>query len=342
MGTLRARSRGAHLAAALAFWASLALAVPLAAQDPPAAPSEADKARAVNKYDEGVEAFKKRRYKDAVDAFLAADSIAKSGSFAYNIMLSYEQMGDTALSLRWAREYLRRKPGAPDATEIKKRCEGYEAELQKKGVQQVTVMSNVAGATVLIDGKPVGVAPWTGEIAPGNHKLSLQMRDYDDAETQFTMAETHAMDVRLDLTHAKPAAVVPPPPPTTSTPPGAESPKEAPARIGPVTWAGYGVGAAALIVGAATGGASLAKQATIRQACPDHACDASLQGDHDRVIALANASNAMFVLAGVGVAVGTVGLVLDLRKPSAAPAASDGASLRTRIGPGTLGLEGSF
>lgn len=277
-------------------------------------------------YKLGVQAFGKGRYKDAVDYFLAADRIAKSASFAYNAMLAYEQMGDSAQALRWGREYLRRKPDARDADDVKRRDAGFEQALQKKGVQQLTVLSNVEGATATVDDTAVGVTPWTGELPPGNHRLALQKRGYRDGEIHFLLADAHAMDVRLDL-----AALADTTPPPAAT---------APSPVLPIVmWSGYGLAGAGLIIATATGGASLAKQRTIASQCVDHRCSADLQPEHDQVIALANASNAFFGLAAAGAVTGTVALVLRLQAAKAEPAS---ARVEPLVGPGFAGVAGAF
>ncbi len=337
------------LYAALLAMAVMAVHETASAQANKAAVSDADKERALEKYNQGVEAFAQHRYKDAVDYFLAGDAIARSASFAYNIMLAYEQMGDAALALRWGREYLRRKPGAPDADDVKKRDAAFEQQLQKKGVQQVTIASNVDGATAVVDHTAVGVTPWTSELTPGNHRLALQKRGYADAELHFALADTHAMDVRLEMSPAvapppvvAPAAIAPSAPAATVAP-AAPSPREpGPRLLSVVAWSGFGLGAASLVVATATGGASLAKQSAIRSHCPDHACSADLQADHDRVIALANASNAFFVIGGAAIVTGTVALIFDLHRRNAPEAAPASAYVRPLIGLGAVGVEGRF
>src|SRR5690606_25417412 len=125
-------------------------------------PSEEAKARALEKYEQGSAAFQRRRYKDAVDLFLEADAIAQSPAFAYNIGLAYREMGDDANALRWLREYMRRAPRDDDRRFVASYVNKLERRLMAKGVQQLTVMSEPAGATLVIDGEPKGVTPWTG------------------------------------------------------------------------------------------------------------------------------------------------------------------------------------
>ena len=42
----------------------------------------------------------------------------------------------------------------------------------------------------MIDDRPVGVAPWTGEILPGRHEVMLRFQGYQDAQQEFDLAAT--------------------------------------------------------------------------------------------------------------------------------------------------------
>jgi hypothetical protein len=64
-------------------------------------------------------------------------------------------------------------------------------------------------------------------------------------------------------------------------------------------------------------------------------CPPSAEADRDRSLTTAHISTASFAVAGVGIAVGIIGLVLD------APYASDSA-LRVELGPGSLVLRGEL
>jgi tetratricopeptide (TPR) repeat protein len=175
--------------------------VPLAsAQAPdPGARAAQDKARAMAKFEEGSRAFDQKRFKDAIDLFLEADLIIQHPAFAYNASLAYEAMGDVAAALKWAREYLYRSPAADDKAQVEASIKRFELRLREKGVQQVTVRSTPAGATVLVDGAPVGVTPWTGEIAPGAHALELRRRGSADKTQSFEVAPDRALLVELTL-----------------------------------------------------------------------------------------------------------------------------------------------
>jgi hypothetical protein len=119
---------------------------------------------------------------------------------SFNIARSYEKIGDDAGALRWYRDYLRRDPSVKNAGDVQKLVQGLEASLAKKGVQQVTVLSSPAGATVTIDDRPVGVTPFTGEFAPGQHQIGVSLRGYADSQQKVALpADDDLPCVRLPL-----------------------------------------------------------------------------------------------------------------------------------------------
>src|SRR5689334_2986846 len=97
---------------------STARAEPATPPDP--ASDEAKRADAKARYEQGVEAYKKDRFKDAIDLFLEADHLAPSAPLSFNIARSYEKIGDDAGALRWYRDYLRREPNAKNAPDVQK------------------------------------------------------------------------------------------------------------------------------------------------------------------------------------------------------------------------------
>ncbi|MEN9581279.1 MAG: hypothetical protein RJA70_4288, partial [Pseudomonadota bacterium] len=164
-----------------------------------AADGESVVAQAKAAYERAIEAYGQRRYKDAIDLFLRADQLSPNPAFSFNIGIAYEDMGDPALALRYHRAYVRQAPQAADRDEVERRIERLEAKLQEKGVQQVTVLSEPPGATVVVDGQPVGVSPWTGELAPGHHQVALQLRGYKDDVRDFDLPPSRSIDVPVTL-----------------------------------------------------------------------------------------------------------------------------------------------
>jgi tetratricopeptide (TPR) repeat protein len=272
----------------------------------------ADTEAARERFKQGAQAYSDGRYKDAIDLFFEADRLAPNPAFAYNIGLAYEELGDAANALRWYRSYLRDLPGAPDQAEIEPRIVAAEKHLRDRGVQQVTVVSSPQSATVSLDGRRVGVAPFTTELAPGTHQMALELRGFQDAAASFELPADHAIDVALVLHRLPDPASVSRLPVSV---PGSDRAGPAPpwpARIHPVTWATVAVGVAGL--GAALG-FEFARASAVDQA--RHA-PTNLVGkdDYDRARSLETVAK---VAAGIGGAVTLLGGVLvyfDLSAPS--------------------------
>lgn len=312
---------------ALLSRALLALAVLVVAPDwaraAPDAPATsgpkrdaAAKARAQTHYERGAKAYKEGRYKDAIDAFLDAHREYPSPSLSFNAAKAYERMGDNAGALRFYREYLRQKAEAEDRSSVEQKISALEAKLQERGVQQVTVLSNVEGATVRIDGRPMGVVPWTGEILPGKHKANLSSEGYQDADLDFDLVTHRAMDVRVDMLPA---------PKKRAKPEGAQGPVERDTtrrRVRPWTWAAFGLGAAAL------GGALTFE--LMRSSAEDDVRNEETQiARHDAYDRMKSRQTTARVLAGVGgaaVLIGGVLLYFDLSSGGKAPERKVGLS----------------
>jgi len=202
---------------------------------------ERDLQKARQLYEQGVEAYERRRYDEAIDLFKRANLLAPNAAFSFNIGIAYQDAGNVALALRHYRDYLRQVPDAPDRASVLARIKGLEAKLVAVGVQQVTVVTQPANAAIAIDGKPVGLSPWTGELTPGNHELSVELSGHQNVTRDFDLPPAHAIDVSVTLEEkvdAGPAEVARPTTPAVD-PSWYED-------VRPVTWAVLGVGVVAL------------------------------------------------------------------------------------------------
>lgn len=249
------------------------------------APARRDLAKA--KYQQGVEAYQAEHYAEAVRLFLEADSIAPSAALSYNIARAYEKLSDDAQTLRWYRNYLRLSPRAANADEVQKYVRTLSAALAKKGIQQLTVLSTPSGATLTIDGNPVGVTPLTLELPPGKHSALLSARGYVDVVTDFQLTAAAPLDLPVTL----PAA------------PAAPAPVEGARRFGIVPWVTLGAAAACL------GGAVVFEMS--RRSAESSAENQVVQLDYERdVDRMNNRQTGARVLLGVGSALAVTGAAL--------------------------------
>lgn len=114
-----------------------------------------------------------------------------------------------------------------------------------------------------------------------------------------------------------------------------------------VVWGAYGGGAAGLLLGTVTGIVSLSAASRALDLCPTKVnCGEDARPEHDRSIALANASNVGFALAGLGAIGGTVALFVMPGSlfSSVEDAKAKQTSLRVApfVSPTALGLAGTF
>lgn len=302
---LRARSWGWGFLVSM-----LTLSLPAAA-DPESASAEGNpgalRAEAKSKYEEGAAAYTAGRFKDAVDLFLAADHLSPSAPLSFNIARAYEKLADDADALRWYRDYLRRSPDAANGESVRALIATLALSLQRKGIQQITVLSTPAGATVTLDDHPVGVTPWTGETSPGSHRLLLSGRGYADAEREIVLSADVPLDVTVELTRQSPTEA--------SQASAARSPAGPPPgkKLGVVPWVTLGAGGAAL-------GAALTFELLRRSAESDANRNAAIQIPYKQSLETEQSRQTLArVFLGTGGAlVAAGGLMLLLDRPAAA------------------------
>lgn len=273
--------------------------------------SSAAKARAEVFFKNGIKAYRHHHYKDAIDVFLQAQHIYPSPTLSFNTARAYEKLHDSAGALRFYRAYLRQAPDASDEKLVHQRIEKLEATLHKKGVQQLTVLSEPDGATVLIDDRPVGVTPWTGEIYPGRHHLRLRREGYQDAERDFELPDLRAIDVDATLNRAPPPAPSP-----AATPPAATHPPrrdEAPHHgVRLPTWIAFGTGAAALGGAAVFEGLRRGSEGSVKSE-PTQVARASA---YDQMKSRQTTARILAVAGGAALVVGGVLLYVNLSSSS--------------------------
>jgi hypothetical protein len=293
---------------------------------PSGAPQELRR-QAKASYDQGVAAYNAGRFADAVELFLAADRTVPSAALSFNVARAYEQLKMTALALRFYRDYQRREAGPPNAnTEAATlRIAALERALMESGVQQLTVVSVPAGASLSIDGKALGATPWTGELTPGPHQLLLASSGYEETLRQFELPAAHALELRVSLAAR---SVVPAAPPLASTAAQASSadsvrPASAPARakgFGPWPFVALGAGGAALLV---AGGFELSRRSAESDAETPGLPQIDYQERLEAVHARATTARVFALVGGAFAVTGGVLLFLDParhkpQRPSAA------------------------
>lgn len=174
-------------------------AEPHTAKDGTADGETTAQADAKARYQLGVEAYRQRRYEEAIQLFLAADGLAPRAALAFNVARAYEKLEEPSRALQYYRDYLRRGADASNRDEVERRVRELQAALAERGVQQVTVRSKPTGATVSIDGRVRGTTPWTGELPIGSHQLQAQHPDSQPVVVALNLEPSRAQDLELAL-----------------------------------------------------------------------------------------------------------------------------------------------
>lgn len=249
----------------------IALAAPATAAPKKAITPSAEAAahRARVHFDKGMRLYKQARYKDAISQFEAAYKDRPHGVIFFNIAQSYEKLGEIGQALKAYHQYLRALPDAEDRATVGMAMKNLEQRLAATGVQQLLVYSNPDAARVLVDGKPAGLTPYSGEYGLGAHTVAVEIEGY--ALTQRKIELTASASVVLDVTLEQVTQTVPlvqapdtPPVPALTVSPAAvptsEGVQSAPPpppepEAGPRvwTWVAGGVGVAALATAVALG-----------------------------------------------------------------------------------------
>ena len=198
-------------------------------------------AHAKSLFEKGASAYAAGRYYEAIEVFLAVDRLYPNAQLSFNIAKAYDNLGSRPGALRSYREYLRRAPDAPDKDAITTRVHELETALAERGIQQLSVTSDPSDALVLIDDKPVGLTPWTGETWPGRHRIVVQKAGFADRETVMELDPLKAQEVTLELARAAPT-----PPPAPAPVAKHDKPWPLTQKMSVLTWATLATGTAAL------------------------------------------------------------------------------------------------
>jgi tetratricopeptide (TPR) repeat protein len=201
----RSPLRSALFAATVALVAAHAGAEPTSSPSPPegedADPGRIARARAL--FDEGVAAYAAGRYYEAIERFTETARLYPNQQLSFNIAKAYDNLGHRSAALRYYREYLRSSASPPDGASVNSRVEELEQALALRGIQQLSVLSDPPGATVLLDGEPVGLTPWTGETWPGGHRVELRHAGFVTKETVVELDPHRAADLEVRLEPAR-------------------------------------------------------------------------------------------------------------------------------------------
>lgn len=194
---MRARRSAYSLMLAL-----LCAAVPAYAADGPRPEATAPpiaRDRADDVFRQGLAAYDAGRMEEAERHFRQAWELKKTHDIAGNLGVVELLRGkprDAAEHIAWALKHM-------PPTESAKMRKGLDGELQKARLQvgAIRVQTSVPGASVYVNGKPVGTAPLDGEVFvdPGNVTIEARLAGYQDARSVVQIDKGASRDVSLPL-----------------------------------------------------------------------------------------------------------------------------------------------
>lgn len=165
------------------------------------AAEERDQARA--KLAEGVRLLEAGKPAAALARFEEAYAIVPSPKIQYNMALAYSRMDRNADAFMAYGRFLRE---ATDGSAEHISHARQELERLSKNVAFVELVCDVPGASVLIDGRRVGLTPLPDRLPvdTGPHEIVVQSAGLEDGSRRFTAVAGESVTLRIDL--RRPAA----------------------------------------------------------------------------------------------------------------------------------------
>lgn len=345
------------MASKLLFAPLAAVVLSLSVSAHAAGPNAADRETARSLMQQGRDARTKGDLQASLKAFAAADAIMHVPTTGVELARAQADVGqlvearDTALRVtRMPEQKGEPKPfneAREQAADLNEELEGRIPSLK------ITVTGLPPGreAIVTLDGNvlPAEVLGQARKLDPGHHVVDAKSGKAD-AQKEVDLAEKDAKEVTLALTGLT-APVEPEEKPPETKPAETETPQ--PQRSGAtkaMMLGGFSLAGVGVLVGAVTGFLTLSKTNDVKSQCVNATqCPPRTYGDIDSANSTATISTIAFAAAGVGAAVGVVGLIAG--RPSAVPSEqaekkepSETSKLRWQpwIGAGAAGIRGTF
>jgi hypothetical protein len=256
----------------------------------------------------------------------------------FNLGQAYYQVHDYTAASRTLAQYLKDGATRVDSSD-RALVESELGELAQK-VGRLRVTSNVDGATVTLDDRPVGTTPLTDavDVNAGVHRVTAKRDGTPAVDRSVEVAGGESVDVALDFAPlgTAPAALPVLRPSSALVPNG--SAEARPNRTPAI--AALALGGAGLAVGAAFGAIVLHDKSVLGSTCDsERSCPSSAQ---PRIADLSRSA----VLSEIGFAVAALGAVAGVAMwatgwPSSAPL-PERTSIRLTVGPATAAIAGRF
>jgi hypothetical protein len=329
-------NRGSGLAAAgLAFLLLATAPSATLAQPRETAEVQARREEAGKLADQGFDLLKNKRWDEALEKFRAADNTLHSPMFVLFQARAEEGRGHLVEAQKLMQRVIdERLPDyAPESfLQAKQEAKQAMAAVSPRVPSMSVKLSGAepATTTITIDDRPVEGAA-SGSLVPvnpGQHKVVATTTDGRQVDRTVSVAEGEKREVALDLGGA---SVNQPPPP--------ETPSSTQGRSWLAAGLAYGIGGAALVVGAITGGVFVGRANDLKDRCPENHCSPDDEAEGKSVSTLGNVSTAFLVIGGVGIVLGTIFVFVPLEGSSDPGSGQATSSYAPELGVGPTGLQ---
>jgi hypothetical protein len=277
--------------------------------------------------EKGDDAYDAGRFADALESYRRADSIVGVPTTGLAVARTLDKLG----RLREAREVASRVGnsqavvGEPAIlTEARDRGAAFALELDRAIPTLHVVVTGAPaakGASLVINGVVVSTGTSTPvSLDPGEHHYKVTATGYVPIVGRVKLERNERRKVEHVL--------VP-----VSEP--ARKPVEPSASAPVLAYAGFGVGAAGVLVGTTTGILSLSRAASAKEQCDGTSCWPQAREDADSSKRLATVSNISFGVGLVGIGIGLAALLTSSSEKATTPDTSYGLQLtssRTEAG----------
>ncbi len=313
-------------------------------------PSSADRATARTLAQEGYVALNAKDYATAADRFSRAAQLVHAPTLLRDLARAQVGLGKLVDAHENYSTIIREgvADGAP-ASWVKALADA-KVEIEAIPPRLPWITITVAGPSdpvVTLDGVPVPAASLGVKrpADPGKHEVRASAPGFYTAKKTVELREGESLSIAFELEDAPPDAKPKPEEDATAviTTEVPDPPWRKPAII-----SAFAIGGVGLALGGVTGALAIGKRDTLNESCVDRACPN--RGDVDSYYLYGRLSTVGFIVGGVGVATGTLLLLVDPRVFGGSGAASGGKPAPARasvewspfVGIGSAGVKGSF
>jgi len=278
-------------------------------------PSAADIAQARDLGGQAQAAFEASNFAESEKLWTAAQKIYPAPTLTLGLARTQVKLGRLVLAHESYQKIIREQgsqanltPAFADAlAAAKSEIEGVNAKL----ANVVITVDGASNPTVTLDDQPVsaGGLGLKRPVDPGQHTVKAEAPGFQPATTTFQVGEAGLAEAKLHLEKAgdAPPTGTGPAPVTNNTveehPVVLDSKKSSRKTLAYVAW---GVGGAGLVFGAITGLLAIGKHGDLADKCTGDKCPSAQKSDIDSYKTMGTLSTVGFIVAGAGVAVGTV------------------------------------